>query len=245
MAARAQLRVAICGGGNGAHVAAGYLGAKADVTVRGVRRPGSRDHLCSRSPVAPPPRRARAPAAPHKAKLTPLAPFPGAAAVAGVRAYEAAAAVGQRNSRLHRAVRVRRWRDPTAAQATPRPLDAAFTGNRLARRSSWAHKGELVGRLHKVSDRPQDVIPDADVVFVAAPANAHPSILRAIAPHTRDGQLVGALYAQGGFDWAAQAALGSRVGALRAMFGLQNIPWICKAPVYGKEAKCARGPRVY
>lgn len=148
--------------------------------------------------------------------------------------------MGAGDSGLHRAVRRRRIGPATAGIGGDAFPGARFTGRPAVRRSSWAHKGEVVGRLHRVSDQPRDVIPDADVVFVAAPANAHPPILRAIAPHTRDGQLVGALYAQGGFDWAARAALGPRVGAVRAVFGLQNIPWICKAPVYGKEARCVR-----
>lgn len=76
------------------------------------------------------------------------------------------------------------------------------------------------------------------MVIIAAPAQAHPPILRGIAPHVRAGQSIGALYAQGGFDWAVRAALGEdKAASMRCIFGLLNIPWICKAPVYGRQAR--------
>lgn len=99
-----------------------------------------------------------------------------------------------------------------------------------------------------------DVVPGSDVVLICAPANAHPALLRAVAPHVDRKAAVGALYAQGGFDWAARKALGDKVDHLRFVFGLQNIPWICKAVEYGKRARygkraCARAycaePLVY
>lgn len=65
-----------------------------------------------------------------------------------------------------------------------------------------------------------------------------------IAPHLKKGALVGALYSQGGFDWAAKHAIGEqRCKDLDiTIFGLQFIPWICRATVYGKEAKMI-GPK--
>ena len=99
--------------------------------------------------------------------------------------------------------------------------------------SSWEERGDIIGRIHLVSKHAKNVIPQSDVIIVAAPANAHPDILRSIAPYVRKGTAVGALFAQGGFDWAAKKALGDKLGDLELLFGLQNIPWICKAYEYG------------
>jgi opine dehydrogenase len=109
--------------------------------------------------------------------------------------------------------------------------------------SSWASKGVIRGVLSTVSSDPADVIPQSDVVIIAAPAHAHPQLLELIAPHLpASGCSVGALFAQGGFDWAAQKALGTKLSSLHMLFGLQNIPWICKATRYGHEARII-GPK--
>ncbi|KAF0682814.1 Aste57867_25113 [Aphanomyces stellatus] len=153
--------VAICGGGNGAHVAAGYLASK-----------GIRVHVLTRQPEL--------------------------------------------------------WDDE---------IRITTAG------SSWEDKGEIVGRLTLVTSSAKHAIPTADIVFVAAPANAHPAILDKIAPYVKPGCMLGALFAQGGFDWAAKRALGTDgLDRLQLLFGLQNIPWICKATSYGKQAKII-GPK--
>lgn len=96
----------------------------------------------------------------------------------------------------------------------------------------------------RVSDKPEDVIPEADIILVAAPANAHPSILKSIAPHIRQGTYLGTIYAQGGFDWAAQQSFSQDFSSLAALFGLQNIPWLCRTTEYGREANIG-GPKDY
>ncbi|CAM9401305.1 unnamed protein product [Phaeothamnion confervicola] len=109
--------------------------------------------------------------------------------------------------------------------------------------SSWEHRGTLVGGLNTVSADPAQVVPGSDVILVAAPANAHPHILRAVAPFVDQGAAVGALFAQGGFDWAASHAFGEELFAnIGCLFGLQNIPWICKIKKYGHEARII-GPK--
>lgn len=77
--------------------------------------------------------------------------------------------------------------------------------------SSWESKGTIVGALQVVSKHAKSVIPQSDVVIVAAPANAHPDILASIAPYLKKGVALGALFAQGGFDWAAKKALGDKL----------------------------------
>ncbi|KAF1329785.1 Octopine dehydrogenase, partial [Globisporangium splendens] len=108
--------------------------------------------------------------------------------------------------------------------------------------SSWESKGTIVGKLQLVSKHAKNVIPQSDVVIVAAPANAHPDILASVAPYLKKGVALGALFAQGGFDWAAKKALGDKLADVELLFGLQNIPWICKAYEYGHKARII-GPK--
>ncbi|CEG50121.1 octopine dehydrogenase [Plasmopara halstedii] len=109
--------------------------------------------------------------------------------------------------------------------------------------SSWESKGVLTGRLSLVSRHAKHVIPQSDVVIVASPANAHPTILKHVAPFLTKGVKLGALFAQGGFDWAVKKALGEEIlSNVDLLFGLQNIPWICKATQYGQKCRII-GPK--
>lgn len=110
-------------------------------------------------------------------------------------------------------------------------------------KSSWSNLGTLKGQLNCVSSKPETVIPQAHVILIAAPANAHPDLLDRIEPFLSPGQMLGALFAQGGFDWAVKKSLGHKLDTcLDLLFGLQNIPWICKATTYGHAAKII-GPK--
>eukprot|EP00744_Colponema_vietnamica_P004143 GILI01006227.1.p1 GENE.GILI01006227.1~~GILI01006227.1.p1 ORF type:complete len:432 (-),score=117.45 GILI01006227.1:54-1286(-) len=108
--------------------------------------------------------------------------------------------------------------------------------------SSWEDRGTFVGKLNKVSSNAADVVPGSQVVIVCAPANAHFPLLQGAAPFVDDGAWVGTLFGQGGFDWAVKAAFGPRINRLGCVFGLQNIPWICKIVEYGWWAKMI-GPK--
>ncbi|CAM9481053.1 unnamed protein product [Heterosigma akashiwo] len=109
--------------------------------------------------------------------------------------------------------------------------------------SSWEGRGTFEGELALVSADAAEAVRGSDVVLIAAPANAHPDLLKAVAQDVDYGAAVGAIFAQGGFDWAAKHAFGpelfQHVGVL---FGLQNIPWICKCTKYGAEGKII-GPK--
>lgn len=121
--------VTICGGGNGAHVAAGYIASK-----------GIRVNVLTRQPD--------------------------------------------------------RWNDTIEV---------------ITKGSSWESKGAINGKLHLVSKSARYVIPDADLIILAAPANAHPDILQDISEYIKDGAVLGALFAQGGFDWAVKKILNTKM----------------------------------
>eukprot|EP00501_MAST-03F_sp_TOSAG23-6_P001708 GSMAST32.ASY1.ANO1.1781.1 assembled CDS len=150
--------VCICGGGNGAHTAAGYLGSKPNIRVRILTR------------------------------------------------------------------RPREWN---------KTIDVHTKG------SSWESRGIITGKIEAVSSDPYDVVPGADLLLVAAPANVHPILLKRVAPFAKNGVQVASLYCQGGFDWAVQEAFATFESKISITWGLQNIPWICnlfdKKANYGKR----------
>ena len=100
------------------------------------------------------------------------------------------------------------WKGVRVNVLTRRPREWAGALAISTQGSSWEEKGEFTGPLHKVSDDPAEVVPGSEYVIVAAPANAHPDLLAKVAPHLDYGAKVGALFAQGGFDWAVKQAFG-------------------------------------
>jgi hypothetical protein len=163
------IRVCICGGGNGSHVAAGYIGTK----------PGFIVSVLTRQP--------------------------------------------------------QKWQEG---------IDEQGGIAVWCRKNAETEMTKVIGKIDKVSSNPADVAPEADVFILGGPAHANPPLLQQIAPYVKKGAFVGALYAQGGFDWAAKQAIGAqRIKDLNiTLFGLQFIPWICRALVYGKECKMI-GPK--
>jgi len=100
---------------------------------------------------------------------------------------------------------------------------------------------KVVGKINKVSSEGKDVAPEADIFLLGGPAHANPPLLEKIAPYVKKGAKIGALYGQGGFDWAARAILGDKYADV-TVFALQHIPWICSKMDYGKECKMI-GPK--
>jgi opine dehydrogenase len=92
------------------------------------------------------------------------------------------------------------------------------------------------GELNKISVAPEDVIPDADVIFLCMPVNQYRSALHRVAPHLNTAKevFVGTVYGQAGFNWM--------VDEIKESFSLENIitfsfgliPWICRTHEYGK-----------
>jgi prephenate dehydrogenase len=74
--------------------------------------------------------------------------------------------------------------------------------------SSWENKGELVGKINKVSKHAKDVIPGSHIVIICSPAQTKLQILNEIKDYLPEGCLLGSVFGQGAFDWQAQHALG-------------------------------------
>lgn len=57
----------------------------------------------------------------------------------------------------------------------------------------------------------------------------------------KPGCIVGTLYAQGGFEWMCREVFKEGLSSL-VMFGLFNIPFICKSDEYGRSVRII-GPK--
>ena len=67
--------------------------------------------------------------------------------------------------------------------------------------------------------------------------------MKQIEPFVSPNSYVGTLYAQGGFDWMASSIFGKRLKDDNiTLFGLYNIPWICKIFTYGERVRII-GPK--
>ncbi|WP_293765674.1 NAD/NADP octopine/nopaline dehydrogenase family protein [uncultured Aquitalea sp.] len=84
----------------------------------------------------------------------------------------------------------------------------------------------LSARLDAVSDQPQQVLIDADVVIVTVPAQARPALLKTIADNLPEHKpvYVGAIPGFCGFDWLAEKALAARPNAV--IWGMKDVPYI-------------------
>jgi len=65
-----------------------------------------------------------------------------------------------------------------------------------------------VGKINKVSKHAKDVIPGSNIVILCSPAQTKLQILNEIKDYLPEGCLLGSVFGQGAFDWAAQHALG-------------------------------------
>jgi len=107
------------------------------------------------------------------------------------------------------------------------------------RKSNWESKGDMTGRINRVSNKASDVIPGSNIVLICSPAHTRFDIFRQINDLLPDGCLLGSIFGQGAFDWQAQHALGGTQELMRrniTLFSLQYVPFICKAVDYGKRA---------
>lgn len=86
-------------------------------------------------------------------------------------------------------------------------------------------------KLGVISDNPQDVITDADIVILTVPGFANEKELEKIKPFLKEGAFVGGVFSSNGFFFAALKILGSQF----PLWGFQRVPFIGKVKEYGKE----------
>lgn len=105
----------------------------------------------------------------------------------------------------------------------------------------WSHnidvidnKGEVFyGTLQRISCKPADVIPDAEMVLICLPGFAIGKELEAIAPFLTPSCIVGTVVSNTGFFFEAFKTLLST----QPLFGFQRVPFISRITHYGREAE--------
>jgi hypothetical protein len=60
--------------------------------------------------------------------------------------------------------------------------------------SSWENKGDLIGKINKVSKDAKDVIPGSHIVIICSPAQTKHQILLEIKDYLPEGCLVGTIF---------------------------------------------------
>lgn len=108
------------------------------------------------------------------------------------------------------------------------------------RPEKWAHDFKVNapnsqvfnGHIETFTDKPEDVIPNADIVFLCLPAFAVEETILKIAPYLKPSTIVGTVVANTGFFIFCHKHL----PATSKLFGLQRVPYVSRIVEYGKEA---------
>ena len=95
----------------------------------------------------------------------------------------------------------------------------------------WRPDGDMpvVGRLAKVSDRPDEVVADADVVLLCLPGFSIREVLLSIRDYLSPECAVGSVVCSTGFFFEAMQLL----PATTPLFGFQRVPFIARTVEYG------------
>ncbi len=97
-----------------------------------------------------------------------------------------------------------------------------------------APEGKIIhGTLNCISDKPQDVIPDAQIVLLCLPGFAIREVLCTIAPYLAPATWVGSVVSNTGFFFEAMEVFPKS----QVLFGFQRVPFISRVTKYGKEAQ--------
>lgn len=87
------------------------------------------------------------------------------------------------------------------------------------------------GSLNNISNDPQQVIPNSDLVFLTVPGFIIEKTLNEIKPFLDDDTIVGSVVSSTGFFFAAHRIL----NANQCIFGFQRVPFIARQREYGKS----------
>lgn len=90
----------------------------------------------------------------------------------------------------------------------------------------------LEGDIRQISNHPQEVIPDADMVLLCLPGFSIREELEHIRPFLRPGTAVGSIVSSTGFFFEAMELLPPTT----PLFGFQRVPFIARTTAYGTSA---------
>ena len=96
-----------------------------------------------------------------------------------------------------------------------------------------APDGIFTGKISLISSKPEEVIPQAEIVLVCLPGYAIHDELVKIKPFLSKEAIVGSVVSSTGFFFEAFKALPSDI----SLFGFQRVPFISRIIDYGKKAE--------
>ena len=96
-----------------------------------------------------------------------------------------------------------------------------------------APDGIFIGKISQISSKPEEVIPQAEMVLVCLPGFAIHEELEEIKPHLSQGMIMGTVVSSTGFFFEAFKVLPSYI----PLFGFQRVPFISRIIEYGKKAE--------
>ena len=88
------------------------------------------------------------------------------------------------------------------------------------------------GLINKISNKPEDVIPECDFVIISVPSFAIEEVVKNIAIHISDNTVLGKLPGTGGFDWVVKKYVNKKN---LTIFGTQRLPLVVRKIDYGKK----------
>ncbi|SOS48649.1 hypothetical protein TNO021_30081 [Tenacibaculum dicentrarchi] len=92
------------------------------------------------------------------------------------------------------------------------------------------------GDIDTISDKPEDVITNADIIILCMPVYQYYNALNRIAPHIKKNKaLLGTIYGQGGFNWMVESIKNNFNLPNLNYFALGLIPWISRTKLYGAK----------
>uniref|UniRef100_A0A7S0ASB5 Opine dehydrogenase domain-containing protein n=1 Tax=Minutocellus polymorphus TaxID=265543 RepID=A0A7S0ASB5_9STRA len=96
---------------------------------------------------------------------------------------------------------------------------------------------DVNGKPDAVTDKPESIPTDLDLVIFALPSFVHELYLKTLKPYLKEGVTIGAMPAEGGFDLCAIHNLGSNFVRHSNLFALETLPWACRIIEYGKSVE--------
>lgn len=109
-----------------------------------------------------------------------------------------------------------------------------------SRPQEWSHEitvdtpegTTLEGKISKISNMPEDVVPLADVVLLCLPGFLIKGELEQLKPYLSLKAFVGSVFSSTGFFFEAQKVLSDK----QPLWGFQRVPFISRVEEYGKSA---------
>lgn len=96
---------------------------------------------------------------------------------------------------------------------------------------------DVYGKPNFITDKPEEIPQDLDIVIFAIPSFTHELYLKALKPVLKQGVTLGAMPGEGGFDLCAIHNLGGDFVRHSNLFALETLPWACRILEYGKSVE--------